>query len=137
MNSFVADPQLARIAEAYSLDVADMAAGNFQTTLDFSDASVSGLEHMLDVFHRQAAQAAPGEEQLAQLSKALGSYLGEVLRRNHGAVWGNVTLNGQTLPGMRLADGSLVWPWGRARNRLERGEAENVAHYFASLTRAA
>jgi hypothetical protein len=64
--------------------------------------------------------------------------VGEVFRRNHGATWGQVTLDdGQTNPGMRAPDGSYVWPWGRVFKRLTAGPEESVSAYYAHLVRGA
>jgi hypothetical protein len=135
MHTFLPDQQLARLAEAYSLDVQELVALQFQKQLDFSDESVGELEQVLETFHQSKATAQPTDEQLAQFAKAFGSYLGEVVRRQHGAEWGQVTLEGQTFPGMRLGDGSLVWPWGRVQKRLTDGAEESVTAWLASLMR--
>ena len=136
MNHFVADASIARLAEAYSLDVRDLAARDFHKQLDFTDASVTELDAILETYFQSRSAAQPTEEQVAQFGKAFGSYLGEVLRRQHGAEWGLVTFDGQTFPGMRLRDGSLVWPWGRVQQRLLEGPSESVVEYLVSLTKS-
>lgn len=92
--NFTPDPKIQRIAEAYALDARDFAERAFHITLDWSDASVEKVEVILDDLHRQkqVMKPPPTEEQVVNFAKMLGSYIGEVFRRNHGAEWGMVTL---------------------------------------------
>ncbi len=112
--SFQCDPSIAKIAEAYSLDAVDMAAANFSVTLDWSEASIRNVEQMLKKLHEELSNAQPSEDSISQFAKMLGSYVGEVLRRNHGGDWGTISMDGEAMPGIRLSDGSVVWPWSRA-----------------------
>jgi hypothetical protein len=133
-NEFVEDSKIQQIAEAYALDTVDFAAKNFQISLDWSDSSVAYVEKILGIFHDQAATAKPSEDQVFQFAKLFGSYVGEVFRRNHGAAWGMVSLQGQTFQGLK-ADGSagLFWPWGRAQQRLIGGAENNIWDYYQVL----
>ncbi len=76
----------------------------------------------------------PTEEQVSTFAKMLGSYVGEVFRRNHGAEWGMVTLGDDSIPGLR-ASGSeqLFWPMGKVQKRLVNGPEDNVWHYYQDL----
>jgi len=133
-ENFAADPKIQQIAEAYALDAVDFAAKISVGKLDWSDSSVAHVETILSSLHSQAATAKPTPEQVFQFAKAFGSYIGETFRRNHGATWGMVTLQGQSFPGLK-ADGAagLFWPWGRAQNRLTNGSEDNVWHYYQAL----
>jgi hypothetical protein len=132
--SFTPDDKIQKIAEAYSLDACDFLRDHFQVELDWSDASIQEIEKVMDTFSRRARSAKPTEEQVMGFAKMFGSYVGEVYRKNHGAAWGMVEMNGQTLPGLKTElDGTLFWPWGRARNRLIDGVENNVWHYYSQL----
>lgn len=133
-ENFVADPKIQRIAEAYALDAVDFAEKTSVGKLDWSDASIVHVETILSSLHTQAATAKPTPEQVFQFAKVFGSYVGETFRRNHGASWGMVMLQGQSFPGLK-ADGAagLFWPWGRAQNRLTNGPEDNVWHYCQAL----
>ena len=133
-ENFVEDQKIQQIAEAYALDTVDFADKNFDVELDWSDDSIAQIEEILAIFHDQISTSKPSQDQILHFSKLFGSYIGEVFRRNHGATWGMVTLQGQSFPGLK-ADGSagLFWPWGRAQNRLTDGPSDNVWHYYQVL----
>ena len=131
---FKNDPSIQKIAELYSLDAIDFARSHFKLELDWTDESVAYIESMLTVFHDQMADEKPSEEQIRLFAKMFGSYVGEVFRRNHGATWGMVNLEGNEVPGLK-ADGAagLFWPWSRAQKRLTNGPEDNVWHYYQVL----
>jgi hypothetical protein len=131
---FEADDKIRQVAEAYAADAVDLARETFGLTLDWSDDSVRKIEAILDRLHAEMPKAKPTEEQLLQFAKILGSYVGEVFRRNHGATWGMVTLGGDSFPGMRAErTRAEFWPWGKAVNRLRNGPEDNVWHYYCHL----
>jgi hypothetical protein len=132
--SFTPDDKIQKIAEAYSLDACDFLTDHFNAKLDWSDSSVQQIESVLDTFHKDIANAKPTDEQIMGFSKMFGSYIGEVYRKNHGATWGIVHMNGESFPGLKAdLDGTLFWPWGRTRNRLVDGAENNVWHYYSQL----
>ena len=132
--SFTPDDKIQKIAEAYSLDACDFLRDNFRVKLDWSDASIQEIEKAMDTFSKQAQSAKPTEEQVMGFAKMFGSYVGEVYRKNHGATWGMVEMSGESFPGLKAElDGTLFWPWGRARNRLVDGAENNVWHYYSQL----
>jgi hypothetical protein len=133
---FEADPKIQLIAEAYALDAVDVASENFGERLDWTDQSIETVERMAARLHDEIANARPTEEQIAQFTKMLGSYVGEVYRRNHGGTWGVVTANGEKMPGMKTAKGTLFWPWGRAAKRIANGPEDNIWHYYQALLEA-
>src|SRR5262245_61287723 len=113
-DGFKPDSRIQQIAEAYSLDAIDFASSAFRLKLDGSDASVQHIETIATALHNQLAKADPPEEKILQFAKMLGSYIGEVFRKNHGATWGIVVLNGQEYPGLESTNsGTRLWPWGR------------------------
>ena len=134
--SFTPDENLQKIAEAYALDACDFLRDHFAITLDWTDESIQHVESIMDKFHRDLAQSNPSDEQIMRFAKIFGSYVGEVYRKNHGASWGLVELDGQQVPGMKAeASGVTFWPWLRARNRLMDGAENNVWHYYLELIR--
>ncbi len=104
---------------------------------DFSAASLWEVERFFD---EQASdgQASPGgllSEDLGARLFALGSYVGEVLRRQLGGDWrGNDTdPEAEINVALDLADGTTVWPVQRAMKRYANGNEENIAVYAAAL----
>jgi hypothetical protein len=132
-EAFQPDPNIAEIAEAYSLDAVDFAARKFSIALDWSDASVRQVEDILGRLYDDMARAQPPEDVVWTVAKAFGSYIGEVLRRHHGGEWGTVRMGEESFPGLRQTGGSLCWPWGRAHKRLVSGPEDNVWHYYQVL----
>jgi hypothetical protein len=132
---FTPDDRIEKIAQGYSLDAVDFFRDQFHIALDWSDASIKPVETVMETFHREFAKAKPLEEQVQQFAKLFGSYIGEVYRKNHGATWGMVDLNGQRFAGLQKNDEkkTLFWPWVRARSRLVDGEENNVWDYYRAL----
>lgn len=131
--AFVPDEKVMQVAEAYALDMVDFARERFNVELDGSDQSVEALEEIAGVAHEMYISDQPDPSALDPFVKMIGSYLGEVFRRNHDAEWGWVTLEGEQMPGMRARGGGLFWPWGRAQNRIINGPEDNLWHYFNYL----
>ena len=135
-SHFTADPEVQQIAEAYALDARDFAERAFHITLDWRDASVQWVESILDSLYRQkqTMEPPPSDEQVASFAKMLGSYVGEVFRRNHGADWGMVDIDGDPIAGLRAARSEILfWPWDKVRKRLVNGYEDNVWHYYHFL----
>ena len=132
--SFTADEKIAEIAAAYSLDAIDIARANFGKDLDWSEASVELVEDILTELHDAMASERPSDETIWRMSKAFGSYIGEVFRRANGGRWGMVDIEGQQFPGFRANERDVTfWPWGRVHNRLSNGPEDNVWHYYRAL----
>ncbi|HEY4210998.1 MAG TPA: hypothetical protein VGM84_05940 [Steroidobacteraceae bacterium] len=132
-EAFTEDPKIQQIAEEYALDAVDFAQ-RFKLSLDWSDSSVAHVETVLAALHKGAIDAKPTDEQVLAMAKVLGSYVGEVFRRNHGATWGMVDLEGQAYPGLKASGpAGLFWPWGRVQNRIRNGPEDNVWHYYQHL----
>jgi hypothetical protein len=75
-GSFLDDPNIQKIAEAYALDAVDLAANNFSVKLDWSDASIKSVEKILDVMYSSKEKEKSTPETIYVFAKALGSYLG-------------------------------------------------------------
>jgi hypothetical protein len=131
--TFEEDAKIQQIAEAYALDAIDFAKNSFSITLDWSDGSVAHIEDILVEMYKQKAKAKPTEEAIWTFSKMLGSYVGEVYRRNHGAAWGLVVMGDEKMPGLQSKSCKLFWPWGKVSNRLTNGPEDNVWHYYQAL----
>jgi hypothetical protein len=131
--TFLHDPRVARIAEAYALDAVDFAANTFNIKLDWSDASIERVEAILTKLSESLPTAKPPEDAVWNFAKAFGSYMGEVFRKNHGGEWGMVTLEGKTFPGMRMRTDSFFWPWSRAHRRIVEGSENNVLTYYRGV----
>jgi hypothetical protein len=132
--NFIPDDKIQKIAEAYALDACNFLGNHFKITLDWSDSSIQHIESVMDRFHQESANAKPTPEKVMQFAKLFGSYIGEVYRKNHGATWGLVEMEGQRFPGLKAqSSGTTFWPWARAHKRLVNGAEDNVWHYYSAL----
>lgn len=135
-SGFQEDSKIQQIAEAYSLDAVDFAKNAFGIELNWSDESVQHIEAILSRLHSELPQSSPPEEKIFQFAKMLGSYVGEVFRKNHGATWGIVLVGGEKFPGLQTKQsGTQFWPWGRAQKRIKNGPEDNIWHYYRALLR--
>jgi hypothetical protein len=127
---------------AYSLDAVDFAKANFQVDLDYSEASVEKLEAILGQLHDTMPKGMlgkmfgkkPSSEQVDQMCKILGGYVGEVMKRHWGGSW---KLESAAFPGERIitleVGGGELWPQQKAGKRLLNGPEDNVWHYFQAI----
>ncbi|MGF6495511.1 hypothetical protein ABIE56_003710 [Luteibacter sp. 621] len=134
-KAFTPDANVQRVAEAYAQDAVDYANKQFAIKLDGSDASIANVERALAKMRTSyvTTNPKPTDDQVMSFAKAFGSYIGEVYRRNHGAAWGIVNIGGQKYLGLKSAAGVSFWPWGRAFDRITKGDEANVADYYSAL----
>ena len=122
------------MAEAYAEDAVDFARAQYSVKLDWSDESIKRIEEIASDLHDTLPDPPPPDDQIMGFAKMLGSYVGETFRRNHGADWGMVSIEGEEFPGLQAQhDGTTFWPWGRVRNRLVNGGEDNIWHYYQVL----
>jgi hypothetical protein len=104
---------------------------------DFSLDSLKEIDRFLDE-HTCDGRAVPGgllSEQLGQRVFALGSYVGEVIRRRHGGEWrgndddpmGEINLE------LILRGGGVIWPVQRVMKRFRHGADDGIYVYGAAL----
>ncbi len=132
---FVASESVRHDAEASAADAVRIAKTQFNLALDGSEASIDDVERALDRLHSNYVLTTPkpADTQLLPVARAFGAYVGEVYRRNHGAAWGTVTLNGTDYAGLRTDAGVNVWMTGRVLNRIIDGPENNIAEYYRKL----
>lgn len=100
---------------------------------DFSIESLKEVDRFFDE-HTEDGQAVPGgllSEDLGSRVFALGSYVGEVLRRQYGGHWraddddpqGEITIQ------MVLDNGTACWPVQRVMKRYQNGPEDGIYVY--------
>lgn len=97
-------------------------------SLDFSSDSLEGVERIMNGLHKQSQDKTLTEEQLVELSKMWGIYVGEVIRRYYGGQWSIV----DGVPDLALG-GKQASPIAKARKRIAGGPMENLKYYFQSI----
>lgn len=128
-SDFKADPELQKFATEAADKCVAFIQQKFGKTADFSDAFVPDIESMLSLMQLQMRKANPSEKDIQTISTFFGSYLGETYRRNHGGEWG---ISNDT-PALSFGGGYCSYPWARVYKRLEKGEEDNVHHWYTGM----
>jgi hypothetical protein len=132
MLDFAADVKLQQDAETLSRLIVDFAEKN-GVQLDWSDDSIQHVERIAAELHESRKNHRASERTVNQFCDMIGSYLGEVYRKNHGAEWGWVTSRDSRFPGMQTKTNQIFWPTGRAQKRVMNGAEDNLWHYYQYL----
>jgi hypothetical protein len=105
---------------------------------DFTPKSISEIERFFSEQTKNGAPVAGGllSEQLGQRLFALGSYCGEVLRKELGGAWvtDDKDPQGEINIALRLGNGVTCWPVQRVMKRLKSSE-DNLIAWAAGLRR--
>lgn len=120
---------------AYAEDAVDFARANFGIELDFSPASVEQVETIADQLYQSRPKGflskvfrkGPSEEEIQQICKMLGGYVGEIYRRVKGGDW---ALNQEFQAIGVVAGESWVFPPAKVHKRLTNGSEDNLLSYF-------
>ena len=131
-HTFESDTQVQTVALTYGINMVNAGKTFYGIELDWHDESIRQLEWMAERMYVEFKTTNPPAKRVEAAYMLLGSYLGEVYRRNHGARWGWVKLGGERFVGMQ-GKTQLFWPWGRAQKRLANGPDENLWHYYQWL----
>lgn len=131
-TSISTDAKLAGTIVAQSQLAVQTAKLKFSEALDFSSESLEGVERIMGVLHKQATGADPdqklNEQQVTELSKLWGIYVGEVIRRYYGGQWSLV----DGVPDLALG-GRQASPLAKVRKRITGGALDNLKYYFTSI----
>ena len=131
-TSITADARLAGTIVAQSQAAVKTGKLKFDESLDFSADSLDAVERIMSKLHKQAKEAPDDqkltEEQIAELSKLWGIYVGEVIRRYYGGQWSIV----DGAPDLALG-GKNASPLAKVRKRIVDGPMDNLKYYFQSI----
>lgn len=116
---------VAAMAGAYA-EQAVKAALAWNAQLDYSENSLLHLEELLG-----RLSPAPEAEEMSEICKIWGSYLGEVVRRRFGGEWSIETYPGKDFATMTLnVGGSKIFPTMKIHRRLTRGLDDSVWSFY-------
>ncbi len=125
--SFEIDKSAQHAATRHARDLVVFAQSELNLKLDWSDASVRHVEELAGSLHADFRRQRASAADIAPLVTMIGSYLGEVLRRNHGAQWGWVSVNGHRVLGLKAEQtGALFTPIETAKRRVHHGASSNL-----------
>ena len=124
-------PAVAQRAAKEAAELVRFARAELGLRLDWSDASVAQIERLATELGKDLRREGGKLSEVDSLVRLLGSYVGEVYRRNHGGSWGEADFGGQRRVALRPEKGgALLWPAERIRQRLRQGAGSRlVAHY--------
>jgi hypothetical protein len=125
-TSMTTDAKLAGAIVAQSQQAIKTAKLTFGESLDFTSESLDGVERIMTKLQKQEPKLT--DEQITELSKSWGIYVGEVIRRYYGGQW--VMVEG--VPDVALG-GKHASPIAKVRKRLVGGPTENLKYYFTSI----
>src|SRR5216683_2385963 len=115
------DTKLAEDMEANARNAVELAKTRFQATLDF------GIDRV-----EYAMPDPESKETLGLLTRLLGSYLGEVIRRKHGGEWIIWTdKHGKTMA-LQVGE-ATIFTHNKVKKRLQRGPEHNLWKYYQSV----
>lgn len=123
-------PAVERRAASEAAELVRFARAELGIRLDWSDASVVQIERLAVALGKDLRREGSRLSEVDKLVRLLGSYVGEVYRRNHGGRWGEAELGGQRRVALQPDRGQgLVWPIERIRLCLRRGGGSGLAAY--------
>jgi hypothetical protein len=100
----------------------------YGVSLDYSVASLDGLESVLDEMHREHLDRPISVEGMYARCIGLGAYVGEVLRKAvGGGTWQRNSEYGENTFPLILPITGSIFPTSWCRKRIENGEGDNVA----------
>lgn len=118
-------------------------ARELNVDLDYSEASLQKVEHLLGELERELAHASVGRSspgpQLAQqpvdeISRIWGGYLGEVVRRRFGGEWTIEMYPGADFLIIALnVGGARLFPAMKVHKRLTEGAGDNLWTFYQMM----
>jgi hypothetical protein len=103
----------------------------FDAALDFSENSIMELETILGQCAHHVRKDRPSDEDLVELCKTWGCYLGEVVRRRYGGEWSIETYPGKQFATLTLSiAGNKMYPSIKVHRRIAQNEGENVWTFY-------
>lgn len=106
-------------------------ARDFNTRLDYGENSLMELETILDRLAREMPENQPADEDVSEVCKVWGSYLGEVVRKRFGGEWSIETYPGKQFATLTLTvKGNKLFPSMKVHRRLTEGDKDNVWTFY-------
>jgi hypothetical protein len=99
--------------------------------LDYSENSLMEVETILAQLARKMADGTAQSEDVGEVCKMWGSYLGEVVRRRFGGEWSIETYPGKQFATLTLSVGAnKLFPTMKIHRRLTQGEEDSVWSFY-------
>lgn len=106
-------------------------AHSFKAQLDYSENSLMEVETILSALSREMPGSKPSDDDVSEICKIWGSYLGEVVRRRFGGEWSIETYPGKQFATLTLnVNGNKLFPSIKVHRRLTEGEGDSVWTFY-------
>jgi hypothetical protein len=122
---------------AYAEDAIDLAK-QMNVELNFSEESLCKLDQILEQYHnsiprglKKLISKGPSEEQITQMAKVWGGYLGETIIKQFGGEW-IMSSTFDNAIAVKIGD-SEIYPPAKIYKRIINGPEDNVDIYFKVL----
>lgn len=104
---------------------------NFGIDLDYSEESISKLEHIITKYFPYKREFS------GELVSAFGSLLGEIIRKNIGGYWGYYNYQGEEIVALMDYQGkdSVLFPIDKIYKRLNDGKGDDIEFYYKVIKR--
>ena len=130
-------PTVSEMMRAYAEDACDFAK-QLNIELDFSEESINKLDLILQQFHagipkglKKLFSKGPSEEQITQMSKMWGGYLGETIIGIFGGEWIESTTFENAIA--IKVQGTEIYPPAKIYKRIVNGQEDNIVQFFKVL----
>ena len=109
-------------------------AHEFNAQLDYSENSLMEVETILARLSREMPASKPSSDDVSEICKIWGSYLGEVVRRRFGGEWSIETYPGKEFATLTLSvGGTKLFPTMKIHRRLTRGSDDNLWVFYKMI----
>ena len=118
------------MAIAYAQQAVEL-AHEFNAQLDYSENSLMEVEAILARLAREMPASKPSTDDVNEICKTWGCYLGEVVRHRFGGDWSIETYPGKQFATLTLTvNGNKLFPSMKIHRRLTEGEGENICTFY-------
>lgn len=142
MESAQPPSDIARMMQGYAEDAVRLAR-RYQVELDYSEQSLEQVERMLGRLSGELQAKEPdalsqnqpsSDEQIDEMSRIWGGYLGEVVRRRFGGEWTVEKYPAGDFPIVTLnVNGAKLFPAMKIHKRLTNGAVDNVVPFYQNV----
>jgi hypothetical protein len=129
------DPKMA--AQIYGIAATAIVTGAMKwgLQLDFSEASLEGLESILEQLHKGLVEgAAITPDQITTMATVWGVYFGEVIRRNRGGKWRYQDVANVGSVASVETGGRAAFPVSRVEKRIRQGVSQSVQTFYVWIS---
>ena len=110
-------------------------AREFNAQLDYSENSLMELEAILAQLSHDMPSGPSSSDEVGEMCKMWGSYLGEVVRRRFGGEWSVETYPGKQFATLTLnVNGNKLFPSVKIHRRLSEGDADNIWTFYRMVS---